>query len=241
MWLFLGTRKGEGEAVGGIISIGKLYLETFELKLNIGCGPGGQLEGYVNIDNFPSILLGKFSAIKKVLWALGIIDSSKFVANWSGIIRCDVSKGIHYGNDSVDKIYSSHLLEHIPKNRGVFFIKECYRVLKRGGVMRLVVPDLFFHAEQYVETTRALIRREELPEDRSTHDNFLNTICGAYLKKRRYGAEHYYMYDLPTLVSILKNSGFENIKKCEFKEGTDEELASFDSRPNESMHLECFK
>jgi SAM-dependent methyltransferase len=218
-----------------------LSLETFQLKLNIGCGPGGKFDGYINIDNSPSIILGKLSAIKKVLRALNIIDESRFVADWSGIIRCDVSKGIHYGDDTVDKIYSSHLLEHIPRDRGVSFIKECHRVLKRGGVMRLVVPDLFFHAERYVEATRALIGREKLPEDRTLHDVFLNTIYGAYLKKRRYGAEHYYMYDLPTLVSILKNSGFENIKKCKFKEGADKELASFDSRPDESLHLECIK
>ena len=218
-----------------------MSLETFQLKLNIGCGPGGKFDGYINIDNSPSIILGKLSAIKKALRALNIIDESRFVADWSGIIRCDVSKGIHFGDDTVDKIYSSHLLEHIPRDRGVFFIKECHRVLKRGGVMRLVVPDLFFHTERYVEATRALIGREKLPEDRTPHDVFLNTIYGAYLKKRRYGAEHYYMYDLPTLVCILKNSGFENIKKCEFKEGADKELASFDSRPNESLHLECIK
>jgi predicted SAM-dependent methyltransferase len=216
-------------------------LETFKLKLNIGCGPGGQFEGYINIDNSPSILLGKFSAVKKILWTLRIIDKSKYIADWSGVIRCDVSKRINYSNDTVDKIYTSHLLEHLPRDKGVFFIKECYRILKHGGVMRLVVPDLLFHAEKYVEITKALISKEELPNDRNTHDTFLNTIYGAYLKKRRYGAEHYYMYDLPTLVSILKDSGFENIKKCEYKEGADKELASFDSRPDESLHLECIK
>ena len=216
-------------------------METFELKLNIGCGPGGQFEGYINIDNSPSILLGKFSTVKKILWVLKIIDKSKFIADWSGVIRCDVSKGLNYGNDTVGKIYSSHLLEHLPRDKGVIFIKECYRILKRGGVMRLVVPDLLFHAEQYVEASKALISREELANDRTTHDDFLNTIYGAYLKKRRYGAEHCYMYDLPTLVSILKDSGFENINKCGFKKGSDMELASFDNRPNESLHLECIK
>ena len=216
-------------------------MKTFDLKLNIGCGPNGQFGGFINIDNSPSVLFGKFSRIKKTLWSLKLIDKSKFIADWSGVIRCDVSKGINYNNDTVDKIYSSHLLEHIPRDKGVFFIKECYRVLKRGGVMRLVVPDLLFHAEQYVEVTRELVSGEALPDNRITHDTFLNTIYGAYLNKRRYGAEHYYMYDLPTLVSILKNSGFANIRKCEFKEGVDEELASFDSRPNESIHMECIK
>lgn len=49
------------------------------------------------------------------------------------------------------------------------------------------------------------------------------------------------MYDLPTLVVVLKNAGFENIKKFEFKNGSDKELASFDSRPEESLHLEVIK
>ena len=58
-----------------------------------------------------------------------------------------------YSDESVGKIYTSHFIEHIPKYKGLFFLQECYRVLKIDGVMRLVVPDLLFHAEKYVEST----------------------------------------------------------------------------------------
>jgi hypothetical protein len=113
--------------------------------------------------------------------------------------------------------------------------------MRKGGVVRLVVPDLLWYAERYVELTRKLINSKELPVDRSAHDDFLNTIYGAYLKNRRYGAEHYYMYDLPTLVDLFTAAGFSSINKCEFKKGSDEELASFDSRQEDSLYLEGIK
>ena len=227
MRLFFGSRKEEGDQI--------------EIKLNIGCGPSGQFHGYINIDNSPSVLLGKFPRIKKVLFKLGAIKENQYEANWSGVFRCDVTKGIPYGSSTVDKIYSSHMLEHINHDNGLFFIKECYRVLKPGGVLRLVVPDLLWYAEKYVERTQKVIGSKELPDDRTAHDDFLNTIYGAYLKKRRYGAEHYFMYDLPTLVFVLKAAGFENIKKYAFKIGSDMELAFFDSRPEESLYMEGIK
>ncbi len=80
-----------------------------------------------------------------------------------------------------------------------------------------------------------------LSSERDAHDIFLNSVYGAYLNKRRFGAEHCYMYDLPTLVAVLKAVGFQNIQRCEFQNGVDQELASYDSRPNDSLHLEVRK
>ena len=48
-------------------------------------------------------------------------------------------------------------------------------------------------------------------------------------------------YDFPTLVSILKNSGFEEIKRFGYQEGYDRELSSYDSRPIDSLHIEIIK
>jgi len=41
-----------------------------------------------------------------------------------------------------DLVYSSHFLEHIPRNQVPAFLSECLRILQPGGVLRLVVPDL---------------------------------------------------------------------------------------------------
>ncbi len=215
---------------------------TNPLKINIGCGPTGQIDGFINMDNSPSVLLARVPMLKIVLYKTGVISEQQYNADWRGVIRCDVSKQLPFGDEIVDKIYSSHFLEHIPQDKGVRVLVECFRVLKYGGVMRLVVPDLLWHAKRYVERTHHLINLAVLPEDRSEHDMFLHTIYGAHLgKRKRHGAEHCYMYDFPTLVAILKDIGFENIQRCKYQKGKDLELAACDSRPEDSLHIEIRK
>jgi len=45
-------------------------------------------------------------------------------------------------DDSVELVYSSHFLEHIPRDMVTHFLGECLRILHPGGVLRLAVPDL---------------------------------------------------------------------------------------------------
>jgi len=44
--------------------------------------------------------------------------------------------------NSSEIVYCSHFLEHIPSELVAAFLQECLRILKPGGVLRLVVPDL---------------------------------------------------------------------------------------------------
>jgi SAM-dependent methyltransferase len=210
------------------------------LYINIGCGPTGQIDGFENLDNSLAVLLAKSNILKILLYKLNIISSEKYHADWSSVKWCNVSKGLHYSNGSVDKIYSSHFLEHIPQDKGLFVLGECFRILKPGGVFRIVVPDMLWYASKYVQCTIDLVNGIDLSDNRSYHDDFINTICGAYLSKSRFGLGHSYMYDLPTLVSMLKYVGFRHIKKCEYQQG-DEELARYDSRPIDSLHLEVIR
>jgi len=58
-------------------------------------------------------------------------------------------KGIPYPDNTFDVVYHSQVLEHIPKEKALDFIKECYRVLKPGGIIRVVVPDLENIVDEY--------------------------------------------------------------------------------------------
>lgn len=89
--------------------------------LNIGCGAKFH-EDWINIDMVPSDPLVK---------------------------QADILKGLPFANDTFDAIYHSQVLEHIPKEKAAEFIKECYRVLKPGGLIRIVVPDLENIIEEY--------------------------------------------------------------------------------------------
>ncbi len=67
---------------------------------------------------------------------LDIAPHSNEVEKW------DSKNGIPSKNQSVDFIYHSHMLEHLSESDARKLIKECYRVLKPQGVIRIAVPDL---------------------------------------------------------------------------------------------------
>ncbi len=60
-------------------------------------------------------------------------------------------KGIPLSNDQFDDTYHSQVLEHFPKEKAPDFIKECFRILKPGGIMRVVVPDLENIVNEYIK------------------------------------------------------------------------------------------
>jgi len=60
-------------------------------------------------------------------------------------------KGIPFETASFDVVYHSHVLEHFPPQDGEAFIGECFRVLKPGGILRVVVPDLEGIVREYLK------------------------------------------------------------------------------------------
>jgi predicted SAM-dependent methyltransferase len=68
-----------------------------------------------------------------------------------GVIAHDLSKGIPLDDGSCDVVYHSHVLEHIRRQGAAAFLRECLRVLKPGGIIRVVVPDLERICRAYLE------------------------------------------------------------------------------------------
>jgi predicted SAM-dependent methyltransferase len=64
------------------------------------------------------------------------------VSNSEYVMAVNLLKGIPFPSDQFEVVYHSQVLEHIPKEKAHDFIKECYRVLKPGGILRVVLPDL---------------------------------------------------------------------------------------------------
>ena len=58
-------------------------------------------------------------------------------------------------NETASIVYSSHFLEHVPRSMVPSLLKECLRVMKPGGVLRLVVPDLENLAREYLALREA--------------------------------------------------------------------------------------
>lgn len=56
-----------------------------------------------------------------------------------------------FANDSVDEIYSSHALEHMPKNMIIPILREWSRVIKPHCVMQIRVPDLVWCCTKWLQ------------------------------------------------------------------------------------------
>lgn len=65
-----------------------------------------------------------------------------YVSNSSKVKRANLLAQLPLNDSEVDLVYSSHFLEHIPRDQVVPFLSECFRILKPGGLLRIVVPDL---------------------------------------------------------------------------------------------------
>ncbi|MGH8678073.1 MAG: class I SAM-dependent methyltransferase, partial [Burkholderiales bacterium] len=68
------------------------------------------------------------------------------------VIRHDLREPFPFPANSFDGVYGSHVLEHLEPDAAIRLLKECHRVLKPGGIVRVVVPDLEVIARLYLES-----------------------------------------------------------------------------------------
>lgn len=82
------------------------------------------------------------------------------VSNSPDVIEANLIKGIPFPDNHFDVVYHSQVLEHIPKEKAKDFINECYRVLKHGGIIRIVVPDLENIIDEYKNNLNECLKSE---------------------------------------------------------------------------------
>lgn len=73
------------------------------------------------------------------------------------VIAGDITKPLSFEDSTIDAVYASHVYEHLDLGQAERFLAEILRVLKPGGIVRLVVPDLENIATAYLsalETVR---------------------------------------------------------------------------------------
>ena len=67
------------------------------------------------------------------------------------VIKHDLRTPLPFDARAFDAVYHSHVLEHLPRADGEQFLGECWRVLRPGGTIRVVVPDLEMLARLYLK------------------------------------------------------------------------------------------
>lgn len=184
-----------------------------------GCGPSAP-DGWTNFDVSPTLRLQRLPVVGG-LFKLGGLPV------FSDNVRYgDIVAGLPVDDNSVDGIYASHVLEHLAYDDFWMALRNTYRLLKPGGIFRLVVPDLESRARAY------LARLGE--GDVAANDWFLqNTYLGKQSRPRgpleylRYlfgNTAHLWMWDERSMCGALDKVGFTDIRRAAFNDCVDQQF-----------------
>jgi predicted SAM-dependent methyltransferase len=121
-------------------------------------------------------------------------------------VAWDFAKPLPFADGSVDGIFNEHMFECLPIAVGDAFARDCYRVLKPGGILRIAVPDAGLLVESCVNGGAGVI--EETRPGRPTPILAMQEIFYWYY--------HHTMYDFETLELMCRAAGFTKIEQKSF-------------------------
>ncbi|MBI2995142.1 MAG: sulfotransferase [Candidatus Melainabacteria bacterium] len=175
----------------------KTYLKLHPIKmLQVGSG-SNILPGWLNTDSNPCS---------------------------NNIVFLDSTKKFPFKNNTFDYIFSEHHIEHLSYFEGLHMLKECYRILKPKGKIRIATPDLKVFIDLYN------------PQKSNIQKRYINFISNNYnssigIQKdiivinsifKNFG--HKFVYDFEILKMTLEKVGFINVTFFKPQESNDDFL-----------------
>jgi predicted SAM-dependent methyltransferase len=119
------------------------------------------------------------------------------IANVDKVV--DLSRGLpDLADFSVDGIFTSHFLEHIDRASAERLLKDCYRVLKVGGWIKIIVPDMRYIVKVYTENGLTFRLYELL-----------------YGQQKHAFDYHMNVFDFQSLSKLLTHVGFSRVTPFE--------------------------
>ena len=158
-----------------------------EIKIHLGCGKRF-MPGFIHID----------------------------LVNYKHIdYKRDVRTLPMFRDSTVDLIYASHVIEYFDRHEVTKVLKEWHRVLKKGGILRLALPDFEAMIQVYIKYKN------------------LNLIHGPlYGRWEIPGANkviyHKTIYDFPSLKEVLGEAKFFNVRRWDWRKIFVKDYADYD-------------
>lgn len=73
------------------------------------------------------------------------------------VLKYDITRPLPYESSSADAVYCSHVLEHMEEETTDRVLKEIHRMLKKDGIIRILVPDLEAICRNYIKYLEAAL------------------------------------------------------------------------------------
>jgi SAM-dependent methyltransferase len=200
------------------------FSQTTTPKLHIGCGKH-ILSGWLNTDSYlqdPSLPIYLF----------------------------DASQKFPFEDGTFAYVFSEHMIEHISYPAGLHMLRECLRVLKPRGVLRLSTPDLDFLLDLR-RPDKSPLQREYIRWSSETNTPHVPDPTNETFVINNYVRDwgHTFIYDEKTLRQSMQLAGFSQLRKCDLQESSVDCLRNLENETRmpagflrlESMVFEAIK
>ncbi len=188
------------------------------LKVNLGCGPVMR-DGWINVDGSRRAwLVTRAAPLDQLLVRLGLIAPTAFKPS---VVYHNLLNRLPWKSGSIAAIYAGEVWEHLRPEDAERLTRECYRVLAKGGVLRLCVPDgveFWRHYLQIFAEEYASPRPHRHPERLRDHvQMYFDDICTSRDLIMSFGHFHKWQYDEIQIVDLLERSGFTDVGREPFR------------------------
>jgi predicted SAM-dependent methyltransferase len=200
------------------MSIEKFKNKNGKIWLNIASSVY-TLDGFINLESSVFLRFAKMFYMFKFIipekyheW----IDLYKNLKEKEIFIVHDCRKPLPFPDGSVDHILCSHFLEHVFKEEMEKIISDFYRVLKNGGTLHVIVPNIQWMVNEYLFKKRNGVLSaadwflKETILSRETRGSFKYR---AFEFLGMFGLQHRWMYDYDSMELNLIKSGFTILKE----------------------------
>lgn len=221
----------KGWEQGRVAQIESYRNDQGQLWLNVASSTYA-IKDFVNLDNHVFLTLSK---LPKHLTSVlprkyqGYIQAYRDAGKVGPLLRHDCRKPLDLPDGVADHILCSHFLEHVYPDETDAILKDFHRVLKPGGTLHVIVPDISQQISAY------LMQREAgdiNAADKFVKETLLTTETRGTRKYRllealgAFGLQHRWMYDQPSIRMKVEKAGFKILDKNEtpsrtFREGDD--------------------
>ena len=158
-----------------------------------------------------------------------------------GIYFLDVTRRFTIPDNAFNYVFSEHHVEHISYQNARFMLKEIFRILQPGGVLKLTTPDLNKYIYAYINNDYQLplvkqhvdnwiytgfaYAKTYIPATADYRAHFINDIFLNY--------EHRFIYDAQALITILEEAGFQNVHQIDYSGENDSVFLNIESHTSE--------
>ncbi len=198
-------------------------------NVQFGCGTCAP-SSWLNFDAGPAFFLEKrLPFLKPALIRRGFPDYP------NSIQYGDVIKGLPVPPQSAERVYCSHVLEHLALGDCRKALHNVYSYLRPGGVFRFVLPDLEFYVRQYLGSEEPRAAQTFMAETLQGEEHGARGLKS--LPRAIFGrSQHLWMWDFKSFVPELAAVGFTSIRRATFGDSGD---PAFSEVENEGRWTNC--